>query len=115
MDHIEPGVAQRLHRAQRIATRRDDILDDCDSFAGGEAAFELFAGAVTLCLFAHEEQRQAGLHRHRAAEKDSAKLGRGETLRWAGHEIRQVTAHSLEQHRIGFEKKLVEVAIRAAP
>src|SRR5438128_606387 len=70
VDHLEPGVAQRLHRAERVATRRDDVLDHGDALAWGETAFELLCGAVTLRLLTHEQQREAGLHRYRAAKQN---------------------------------------------
>src|SRR5256885_2031112 len=107
VDHIEACIAQRLHRAQRIAAGRNDVLDDGDPFAVGEAAFELFAGAVTLRLLAHEQQRQAGLHRHGAAQEDSAELGRGEALRRLRQELKVAAAEVGELDRW----QLAELAI----
>src|SRR5438132_5467098 len=82
VNHFESGVAQHLQRAQRVSARGDDVLDHRDAFSGGEMAFDLFGGAVTLRLLAHEQKRQAGLHRHRASEQDGAELRRGESLRF---------------------------------
>ena len=113
VDHFESRVAQYLHRAQRVAAGGDDVLDYRDALSNGEAAFELFAGPVTLRLLAHEQKGQAGLHRNRASEQDGSQLGCGEALGCIGHQLGEMKPQSLEQNWIGLEEKLVEVAIRA--
>ena len=113
VDHIEAGIAQHLDRAERVAAGGDDILDDGDPVTCFEAAFDLLARAVALLLFAHEQEREPGLHRHRSAEEHGAQLGRGKPLCFGGHELSKLRAQTLEQGRLGLEEKFVEVAIRA--
>src|SRR5438067_3393586 len=87
VDHIEAGVAQHLDRAERVSAGGDDILDDRDPVTRVEAAFDLLARAVALLLFAHEQEREPGLHRHRSAEEHGAQLGSGKPLCFGGHEL----------------------------
>src|SRR5438445_9762140 len=75
VDHVESRVAQHLHRAQRVAAGGDDVLDYRDALSNGEAAFELFAGPVTLRLLSHESNVQPGLVRNRAPEQAGSPLG----------------------------------------
>src|SRR5207302_1070299 len=56
----------------------------------------------------------AGFHRDRASEQDGAELGGCQPLRVSRHERGQVARESPQELRIGLEKELVEVAVRAS-
>src|SRR5579872_4005309 len=112
VDDVEAGVAQDLHRTERVATGRHDVLDHRHALARRHAAFELLGRAVALRLLAHEDEREPGLHRHRATEQNGPELGRRKALRGRRDEGRELGAEALEQSRIGLEKELVEVAVR---
>src|SRR5690349_7670446 len=111
MDDVEARIAQRLDRAKRITSRRDHVLDDCHTLTRCEPTLELLAGAVALRLLAHQQQRKTGLHRHHAAQKHRPKLWRGQSLCFFGDKGSEVRADSLQELRVGLEKKLVEVAV----
>src|SRR3979411_326936 len=92
VDHMHSRVREHVRRAQRVATGRDDVLDHCDLVARLEPPLDLLGSPVSLRFFADQDERQAGLHGDRAAQKHGTELGSSQPLRLRWHQLCEMLA-----------------------
>ena len=72
------GLLQRLDEDQFAAAVGGEILDQQDTFAGLEVAFDLGHAAEALGLLAHVDHRLLGQRRQKGGERDAGGLAAGD-------------------------------------